>query len=151
MAYRICKVIEVESGHMLSKNDAHCSFPHGHTRKVELVLEAEELDSKQMVCDYRAIKMLMGDYLKRFDHTLCVNTKDPNFGQLQALFGDRIIAFDDLDPTTEVIAKTIFDEAARRLDEYVESADKSYPMQAGIRVASVRVWETSTTWAEYGG
>ena len=37
MPYRICKTLEIENGHMLSKHPDKCRFPHGHTRKVELV------------------------------------------------------------------------------------------------------------------
>ncbi|RFC52406.1 MAG: 6-pyruvoyl tetrahydropterin synthase [Verrucomicrobia bacterium] len=35
MPFRICKTIEIENGHMLSKHSDKCQFPHGHTRKVE--------------------------------------------------------------------------------------------------------------------
>ena len=42
MPYRICKTIDIENGHMLSKHPDKCQFPHGHTRKVEFVLEAFE-------------------------------------------------------------------------------------------------------------
>ena len=49
MPYRICKTIEIENGHMLSKHPDKCRFPHGHTRRVELVLEADDLDENGMV------------------------------------------------------------------------------------------------------
>lgn len=150
MPYRICKTFEIESGHMLSKSDSFCSFPHGHTRRVEMVFESDRLDQSQMVCDYRAVKMLIKDYLDSFDHSMCVNTNDPNFAQLRELFGDRIIAFDDRDPSTEVMAKTIFDEARRRLAEMMADSQSEYTLQPGLRLACVRVWETSSSWAEYG-
>src|SRR5947209_8102903 len=35
MAFRICKTIEIENGHMLSKHPDKCRFPHGHSRRVE--------------------------------------------------------------------------------------------------------------------
>lgn len=149
MAFRICKIFEVESGHMLSKNDDCCGFPHGHTRRIELIFESNSLDDYQMVCDYRAIKMLMKEYLDTFDHSMCVNTKDPNFEKLRSLYSERIIPFEDMDPTTEVIAKTIYEEACRRLAEYLGRKTKLYPMQDKIRVSRVRVWETSSSWAEY--
>ena len=151
MPYSICKIFEVESGHMLSKNDTFCSFPHGHTRRVEVVLEADDLDDAQMVCDYRAVKLVMKDYLHTFDHSMCVNTQDPNFGQLKALYGDRIIPFEDRDPTTEVIARTIYDEAERRLAEHSRNTGGKYPVRPAVRVARIRVWETSSSWAEYAG
>lgn len=45
MPYRICKAIEVENGHMLSKHPDKCRFPHGSimkTRKskASLILDA---------------------------------------------------------------------------------------------------------------
>ena len=56
MPYRICKSLEVENGHMLAKHPDKCQFPHGHTRKVEFVIEADDLDDRQMVCDFKIIK-----------------------------------------------------------------------------------------------
>ena len=150
MPYRICKTFEVESGHMLSKSDSFCSFPHGHTRRVGMVLEADQLDGNQMVCDYRAVKLLMKEYLDSFDHSMCVNTQDPNFGELRRLFGERIIPFEDRDPSTEVMARTIYDEASRRLAAAQADSDFKFKLQAGLRLARVRVWETSSSWAEYG-
>ena len=64
MPYRICKTFEIESGHMLSKHPDLCKFPHGHSRKVEFVLEAGELDQNEMVCDFKSLKEAMSQFLK---------------------------------------------------------------------------------------
>ncbi len=149
MPYRICKIFEVESGHMLSKHPDLCKYPHGHSRKVELVLEAEALDANEMVCDFKAVKDSVGEYLQSFDHALCVNTKDKNFKKLKAAYGKQIIAFEGCDPTTEVMAKVIFDTAKRRLAAYAANKRARYPIAPGVRLARVRVWETSSSWAEY--
>mgnify|MGYP003194545996 CR=1 FL=1 len=87
MVYRICKSIELESGHLLSKHPGNCKFPHGHTRSVEMVFRAETLDANDMVLDFKAIKQMMGDFLQQFDHSLCVNTEDPNFAAFVAHTG----------------------------------------------------------------
>ena len=58
MSFRICKAFEIESGHMLSKHPDKCAFPHGHTRRVEFVLDADELDKNEMVCDFKIVKEL---------------------------------------------------------------------------------------------
>ncbi|HVU37131.1 MAG TPA: 6-carboxytetrahydropterin synthase [Opitutales bacterium] len=149
MPYRICKIFEIESGHMLSKHPDLCRFPHGHSRKVELVLEAAELDRNEMVCDFKAVKDAVGEYLQSFDHALCVNTQDKNFKKLQAAYGKQIIAFADRDPTTEVMARVIFDAAQKRLAAYAARPRAKYPLARGVRLVRVRVWETSTSWAEY--
>ena len=47
--YRICKTFEVENAHMLSKHPEKCKFPHGHSRKIEVVISAAQLDSADMV------------------------------------------------------------------------------------------------------
>lgn len=147
--YRICKSIEIESGHMLSKHPDKCRFPHGHTRKVEFVLESPELDGNEMVCDFKIIKDAVGAWLDGFDHSLCMNTADPAFGEFKARYGDRVIGFDDADPTTEILAKTIFDHAAKALADYAAETSARYPLSKGVRLVRVRVWETSSSWAEY--
>lgn len=131
MPYRICKSIEVENGHMLSKHPDKCQFPHGHTRKVEIVMESSELDKNQMVCDFKIIKTALGEWLDRFDHALCMNTDDPAYADFKARYGERVIGFENQDPTTELMAKTIFDHATQALAEYA-----GYPLRPGVRLAS---------------
>ena len=70
MPYRICKTFEIENGHMLSKHPDKCKFPHGHTRKIELVLEAGDLDENDMVCDFKILKETMESFLEQYDHSM---------------------------------------------------------------------------------
>ena len=102
-----------------------------------------------MVCDFKAIKDALWGYLKGFDHALCVNTRDPQFAALKAAYGAQIIAFEGEDPTTEVLARAIFAEAKKRLAAYAADPRAEYPVTHPVRLASVRVWETSSSWAEY--
>jgi 6-pyruvoyltetrahydropterin/6-carboxytetrahydropterin synthase len=147
--YRICKSIEVENGHMLSKHPDKCRFPHGHTRKVEFVIEADELDENQMVCDFKIVKEAIGDWLDSYDHALCMNTADPAYEDFKARYGDRVIGFENQDPTTELMARTIFDHTEKSLVAYAKRTDTRYLLQPGVRLRKVRVWETSSSWAEY--
>jgi 6-pyruvoyltetrahydropterin/6-carboxytetrahydropterin synthase len=147
--YRICKSLEIENGHMLSKHPDKCKFPHGHTRKVEFILEAKELDGHDMVCDFKIIKEAVGDWLDTFDHAMCMNTSDPAYAEFKQRYGDRVIGFDHKDPTTEVMARAIFDHASRAFAAYSERSDVRYPLATGVRLVRVRVWETSSSWAEY--
>ena len=148
MPYRICKSIRVESGHMLTKHTGKCKYPHGHSRQVEIVLEADELDSKDMVCDFKAVTTALGDFLSGFDHAMCVNTHDPMYKDLKSTYGDRVLGFDGVDPTTEVVAKFIYDKVAEALRSCVDS-DSALVIQSAVRLVKVRVWETTATWAEY--
>lgn len=147
MPYRIAKIFEIESGHLLSKHPEKCRFPHGHSRKVEVVLAADALDANDMVCDFKAVKHVLVDFLGRWDHALAINTADPQFAYFQKAYGERVVAFSDRDPTTEVMAKAIFDELAARLAQ--PTSVGGYAIGAGVRVERVRVTETSSSWAEY--
>lgn len=149
MPFQICKTFEVENGHMLSKHPDKCRFPHGHTRKVECVLSAETLDSNEMVCDFKLLKSLVGEFLDQYDHALCMNTEDPMYPVFKATYGDRVIGFAQEDPTTELLAKTIFVFLRERMAEYAGSSASAYTLRADVRLERVRVWETSSSWAEY--
>ena len=149
MAFRICKTFEIESGHILSKHPGNCRFPHGHNRMVEAVLVADQLDARDMVCDFIAIEEALAEFLKGWDHALCVNTADPNFDFYRKTYGERIIPFEKADPTSEVMAQTIFKEMKRRLAEAARQPRGPYPVPPGVRIERVRVTETRSSWAEY--
>ncbi len=149
MRFRICKSFEIENGHMLAKHPDKCRFPHGHSRKVECVLSCDTLDSHEMVCDFKLIKNLLSNFLDRYDHALCVNTEDPQYPALKAAYGDRIIGFERQDPTTEIIAKTVYEHLKEGLREHAQLQTGPYLLRREVCLERVRVWETSSSWAEY--
>jgi 6-pyruvoyltetrahydropterin/6-carboxytetrahydropterin synthase len=149
MPYRICKTLEIENGHMLTHHPDQCRFPHGHSRRVEIILEADALDERGMVCDFKIVKEAVGEFLDSFDHALCINTQDPMFETLRAAYGERVIAFTDTEPTTEVLAQTFFDRIAQELVAYASRSEVRYALRGSVRLRRVRVWETSSSWAEY--
>jgi len=149
MAYRIGKSFEIESGHLLTKHPGKCRFPHGHSRRVEVVLVADELDARDMVCDFKAVKLALEQFLAGWDHALALNTDDAQYDFYARTYGERIIPFPHVDPTTERMAQVIFEEMQRRLTLAAADPAAIYPVAPGVRVERVRVTETSTSWAEY--
>jgi len=154
MVYRVCKSFEIESGHMLSKHPGLCRYPHGHSRKIEVVIAAETLDASDMVCDFKALKLALNTWLDRFDHAMLVNSTDPTLPALRStVLGERIIALDAIDPTTEAMAKHMYDFIALELAAgkvYHDDRGNPYRFPAGLKLDRVRVTETSSSWAEYG-
>ena len=159
MKYRICKSFEVESGHMLSKHPGRCRFPHGHSRRVDLVLSSETLDDRDMVCDFKALKLAVGEYLDAFDHAMVMNAADASREAMEtARIADRVIVFEGEDPTTEVMARRIFEHVAAVLGAadkgeppvYRDAEGHAFTLRQGITLERVRVTETSSSWAEYG-
>jgi 6-pyruvoyltetrahydropterin/6-carboxytetrahydropterin synthase len=149
MPFRISKSFEIESGHILSKHPDKCRFPHGHSRKVEIILAADQLDTNDMVCDFKALKEAIHSFLESWDHALCLNSNDGNRAFYEKTYGERIVVFPGTDPTSEVMAKSIFDEVKRRLAESRQRSDAKYSVPAHVRVERVRITETSSSWAEY--
>ncbi len=149
MPFRICKIFEIESGHLLTRHPGKCRFPHGHSRRVEVVLIAEQLDRNDMVCDFKALKGALAAFLEQWDHALCLNTDDPQFAHFQRVYGERIVPFAHTDPTTEVLAREVFLRARAELQRLATLPDATYPVRSEIRVERVRITETSSSWAEY--
>lgn len=149
MKYRVCKVFEVESGHMLSKHPGRCRFAHGHSRRIEVVVSSETLDANDMVCDFKALKLAVHAIADRLDHAMALNSADSRKSHFE---GGRVVLFDGQDPTTEVIAKHLYDELAAlvRAGGEFQAEGVTYRLPISLQVERIRVGETSSTWAEYG-
>ena len=78
-----------------------------------------------------------------------MNTADPAYQEFKTRYGEHVIGFDNQDPTTELMARTIFDHTAQALAAYAARGAPRYPLAAGVRLERVRVWETTSSWAEY--
>ncbi|MCW5941496.1 MAG: 6-carboxytetrahydropterin synthase [Fimbriimonadaceae bacterium] len=150
--YRVCRRFVVESGHMLSRHPEACRFPHGHTRTIEVVVASDELDDLGMVVDFKALKLALEGHLDRYDHAIAVNKTDPFLKSLRSAFPESAFVVFEGEPTTEAIAKEIFDHASRVLADGFEAASGSgtpYRIPPGrCRLERVRVWETPSSWAE---
>jgi len=147
MPFRLAKSFTVESGHLLTKHPGACRFPHGHSRTIEIVVAGDTLDPHDMVCDFKALKAAAADAVQQFDHTFALNTADPRFAEMRAAYGERVLAFPGMDPTTEVLAREIFRRVREKLA--AQPTDPAYPIAASVRLERVRVTETATSWAEY--
>jgi 6-pyruvoyltetrahydropterin/6-carboxytetrahydropterin synthase len=135
---------------MLSRHPERCKYPHGHTRTIEVVVAGRALDENGMLLDFKALKLAVQEYIERYDHALAINSEDPLLPALLATYpADAVIVFEGVEPTTEVLARDIFDHIADVLAEGFESGP--YRVTSGsVQLERVRVWETPSSWAEYG-
>lgn len=149
--FRIAKTFEVEYGHRLSKHPEKCRFPHGHSLRIEVVVRGEQLDEHDMLCDYKALKMLVSDLIESLDHAMAFNSDDPLREGLDGA-DQRILLFKSVDPTTEVLARWLYEEISGRLESGgVLREESPYRVPPGLALERIRVWETSSSWAEYCG
>ncbi len=147
MPFRIAKSFTVESGHLLTKHPGACRFPHGHSRTIEIVVVSHTLDARDMVCDFKALSAVATEAVQRLDHAFALNTSDPRFAEMRAAYGERVLAFPGVDPTSEILAREIFRLIGDKLAS--QSADPAHPIASHVRLERVRVTETGTSWAEY--
>lgn len=153
MIYRVCKSFEIENGHMLSKHPGRCRLPHGHSRRVDLVISADRLDGNDMVCDFKALKLAVEDYLDQYDHALMVNSNDDFLQSLPEQYRARLIVLEGEDPTTEVLARRIYEFVQGQIragGTFTDLNGNAFSLPTHLTLERVRVSETSSSWAEYG-
>lgn len=140
---------------MLSKHPEGCRYPHGHTRRIEIVCSSPTLNTNDMVVDFKALKMAIKAFIEMFDHSMAINSNDPARPELEARYPEGLVIYEDQDPTTEVIAADVFafvEEVFQKGWKGTSKSGVTYTIPAGkVRLERVRVWETETSWAEYSG
>ena len=99
MPYRLRVVARFEAAHHLTSYKGAPEPSHGHSWRVEAVLDAERLDEEGMAFDFVEVQAALRELAGRLDHR-DVNTVPP---------------FDHLSPTTERIAGWFFDSLRERL------------------------------------
>jgi len=130
--YSVTKRLDFCYGHRLLDYEGVCRHPHGHNAVVEIEIQTDVLDLRNMVTDFSDIKRVMKGWIDReLDHKMILRADDPLTKILQDL-GEPIFVLES-NPTVERIARLIFDVAREQ----------------GLPVARITVWETPTSWATY--
>ena len=130
--YSVTKRIDFCYGHRLLDYDGICKHPHGHNAVAEIEVRTDELDNRNMVCDFSEIKRIVKGWIDReLDHKMILRHDDPLVAPLKQL-GEPMYLLES-NPTVERIAKLIFDQSR----------------ELGFEVIAVRVWETPSSFAEY--
>jgi len=119
--YEISVERHFDAAHFLRGYKGKCEALHGHRFKVVARVSAPGLDDIGLAYDFTDLKQHLDDILSRFDHT-CLNEVPP---------------FDEINPSSENIAATIYDELRHRL------------AAAPLSLSGVEVWESPNTGVTY--
>lgn len=107
-----------ETAHRLASPDApvKCQSIHGHSWWVTATISGESLDSRGILVEFGEFKRAWRRFLDdKLDHHLVVSTDDPVLPVLRGVLPElRVLAL-DFAPTTENLAKWIFEETERLL------------------------------------
>ncbi|WP_432722332.1 6-carboxytetrahydropterin synthase [Jeongeupia wiesaeckerbachi] len=106
----IRKLFKFENAHIVRNcsSDRCRRSIHGHSYKVEVLLEAHALDHGQMVYDFGLMKGTIKDVIDAFDHAICFWDKDdPDYIGLCKTFSARWISL-PVSPSAEQFARLFF-------------------------------------------
>jgi len=119
--YTISVEQHFDAAHYLRGYQGKCEALHGHRFGVVARLEAAQLDDIGMAYDFTLLKQHLGEILGRFDHT-CLNDVSP---------------FDEINPSSENIAATIYQELGPKL------------AGAPVSIVCIEVWESPQSGVSY--
>ncbi len=119
--YEISVEQDFDAAHFLRGYQGRCEALHGHTYKAVVKIRASGVDDIGLAYDFTELKRHLSNLLARFDHT-CLNNVPP---------------FDKINPSSENIATTIYQELKPRL------------ARAPVAISGVEVWESPRSRATY--
>jgi 6-pyruvoyltetrahydropterin/6-carboxytetrahydropterin synthase len=126
---------EFDAAHRLVGHEGACRNLHGHRYVVEFDVSAAGLDELGRVIDFGDLKRNLGRYLDEvYDHAAILNEADARLIALCLEEGWKLHVM-ACNPTSENIARELFDSASRLLP-------------STTRVEAVRVFETPNCWSE---
>jgi 6-pyruvoyltetrahydropterin/6-carboxytetrahydropterin synthase len=153
--YTIRKVFTFEAAHQLEDayTEACHQCIHGHSYTVELYLSATHLDTNRMVLDFGELRSFKEQVMVEWDHGLLLHEdKKPFIEPLieAGVLKREKVSFLPNNPTAEEMARLLAFRLTRWLSQYAQQAGKVIDYAARhVRVARVRIHETSTGWAAF--
>ena len=119
--YEVIIETGLSAAHMLRGYQGQCEELHGHNWKVEVAAAGDALDETGLLLDFRELKQAAGNVVDELDHT----------------YLNELPRFREVNPTTENIARVIYEEVSERVHS------------TRARIVWVRVWESDTSSAIY--
>ena len=110
---------DIASAHLIKGHEGKCKNLHGHMWKIEVTVESAQLNDLGMVCDFAVLKKRLQEVLDPLDHG-CLND---------------VPYFKDANPTTENIAKYVYDAMTEKVKP--------------LNVKQVCAWESDTSKVVY--
>lgn len=141
----IRKLFTFESAHIVRGcSTRRCSRSlHGHSYKLEVLLEADALDHGQMIYDFGLLKGTVGDFIDAFDHALTFwDADEPDYIAHCKRFSERWVSL-PVSPSAEQFSRVFF-----CLIDAVLNNTQMANGEVAVRLHSVIAHETATGYAQ---
>jgi len=112
---------QFSSAHQLRGYKGKCENMHGHNWRVQVTVSSDKLDDIGIVIDFHELKKITGEVISSLDHA----------------FLNEVFPFTEINPSSENIAKWIYDSIKKRVE------------RDQCNISSVTVWENETASATY--
>ena len=118
--FKVSVTTKFAAAHRLKGYEGPCENLHGHNWLIKATVATDQLDNIGLAYDFKKLKSHLHNIIDRLDHQ----------------FINEVAPFDQLNPTSENIAKFIFEALAKKLP-------------AGVKVLSIEVGESEQYLAAY--
>ncbi len=129
---KVSRDFEFDAAHRVLGHSGSCGYLHGHRYRLQVVVEAANLNALGMLIDFGDLKRIVEERLvSKWDHAALFRYDDPLVPAIleaQPEAPERVITLPD-NPTAEVMAKTAFQDIGKALPE-------------GLTLTEVTIWET---------
>jgi 6-pyruvoyltetrahydropterin/6-carboxytetrahydropterin synthase len=119
--FHLSIITSFAAAHNLLHYQGDCENLHGHNWKVEVTVSTEGLDKSGLGIDFKILKKHTREIMNYLDHKY-LNDLD---------------AFKNISPSSEQIARFIFEQMEKSLQEYK------------VIVQKITVWESDNAYAAY--
>ena|ERR1700690_2841107 len=113
--------VAFSAAHQLRGYKGNCENMHGHNWRVQVNVMADRLNEIDIALDFRDLKKIAREVIAPLDHA----------------FLNDVFPFTEKNPSSENIAKWIYDTMKKKINDEV------------LRVSAVTVWESDTASASY--
>ncbi|MFO7660611.1 MAG: 6-carboxytetrahydropterin synthase QueD [Candidatus Cloacimonadaceae bacterium] len=120
--YKLNVISSFSSAHKLNGYEGMCKNLHGHNWKVRICVMCDTLDEIGMAMDFGIIKTKLNEIMSELDHQ----------------YLNDLPAFQEMNPTSENLARYIFEQMGKKLS------------QRPCEVMESEVWESEKTSVVYG-
>lgn len=118
--YELSIETQFAAAHQLRGYKGQCENMHGHNWRVQVSISSEKLNDIGIVIDFNDLKKITNEVISALDHS----------------YLNEVFPFTEINPSSENIAKWIFESLKKRLED-------------SVKVNSITVWESENSSATY--
>jgi len=118
--YELSIETQFAAAHQLRGYKGKCENMHGHNWRVQVSISSEKLNDIGIVMDFHDLKKVTKEVIASLDHS----------------YLNEVFPFTEINPSSENIAKWIFESLKKRLED-------------SVKVNSITVWESENSSATY--